>query len=139
MQGAVARDAVFVGIYSGGAWLAGSRGGCRCASTGFIDVHCDDYAMSGLNQRAARVIRIDSDDRPRRRRALQGAASAARSRAIRFRTSTHQLAVLVDRGGRELPIEPTYRRGDRCPATCRSCHRAIGRTLSLAVDHGRVA
>ena len=35
-----------------------------------------------------------------------------------------ELAVLVDRGGRELPIEATYAvRGSRSRATCRWCCR----------------
>ena len=96
MRGAVAFDAAFVGIYSGGAWIAE-----RLAASipgehpvGFIDVsfYRDDFAPTGLKpdveaHRAA-VRRRGRDDRAGRRRALHRAQRPRRDqRAVRLRPS----------------------------------------------------
>jgi pyrimidine operon attenuation protein / uracil phosphoribosyltransferase len=118
MQGAVACDAAFVGIYSGGAWLA-ERLVERLPGThrlGFIDVsyYRDDYALSGLKPNTKRTtlpFDVDGativlvDDVLYTGRSVR----AAINELFDFGRPDHiELAVLVDRGGRELPIEPTY-------------------------------
>ena len=118
MRASVAHDAAFVGIYSGGAWLAR-----RLASivpgdhpVGFIDVsfYRDDYNRSGLKANTRRselpfdvegatIVLVDDVLYTGRsvRAAINELFDYGRPAAI-------ELAVLVDRGGRELPIEPTY-------------------------------
>jgi len=118
MRGAVAYDAKLVGIYSGGAWiaerLAGMIGGEH--PVGFIDVsfYRDDYAQKGLRAKlasttlpfevaASRIVLVD--DVLYTGRTIRAALDAL----IDFgRPASVQLAVLVDRGHRELPIEAAY-------------------------------
>ena len=138
MRAGVAHDAAFVGIYSGGAWLAE-----RLASlvpgnhaVGYIDVsfYRDDYAKKGLKAGARRselpfdvagasIVLIDDVLYTGRstRAAINELFDYGRPAAI-------ELAVLVDRGGRELPIEPTYT-GARV-----ACSRALSIVLSRAAD-----
>src|SRR5882672_539466 len=118
MQGAVAHDAAFVGIYSGGAWLA-ERLAERLPGThplGFIDVsyYRDDYALSGLKpntRRTALPFDVDGativlvDDVLYTGRSVRAAINELFDYG---RPARIELAVLVDRGGRELPIEATY-------------------------------
>jgi len=114
MQGKVAPDAAFVGIYSGGAWVAErlvERLGAR--PLGFIDVayYRDDYARSGLKPNTRRTslpFEVDGativlvDDVLYTGRSVR----AAVNELFDFgRPERVELAVLVDRGGRELPIE----------------------------------
>src|ERR1043166_6821964 len=66
MRGAVAFDAAFVGIYSGGAWIAERLAALIPGnhSLGFIDVsyYRDDYARSGLKGGARRSeLKFDVD------------------------------------------------------------------------------
>ena len=118
MRATVLHDAAFVGIYSGGAWLAQ-----RLASmvpgrhpVGFIDVsfYRDDYNRAGLKPNTRRselpfdiegatIVLVDDVLYTGRsvRAAMNELFDYGRPAAI-------ELAVLVDRGGRELPIEPTY-------------------------------
>jgi pyrimidine operon attenuation protein/uracil phosphoribosyltransferase len=118
MRGAVAHDAAFVGIYSGGAWIAERLqalipGG---HALGFIDVsfYRDDYATSGLKggvRRTALPFNVDGativlvDDVLYTGRSVRAAVNELFDYG---RPACVELAVLVDRGGRELPIEPTY-------------------------------
>ena len=138
MRGAVAYDAAFVGIYSGGAWLAerlrrdaarrasgrlhrrvvlsrrlrdrtGLKGGARRTELPFdVDgatiVLVDDVLYTGRSVRAA-INELFDFGRPAR----------------------IELAVLIDRGGRELPIEPTY-----CGARL-----AVARDLSIVLSQRR--
>ncbi|HWD36843.1 MAG TPA: bifunctional pyr operon transcriptional regulator/uracil phosphoribosyltransferase PyrR, partial [Casimicrobiaceae bacterium] len=118
MHGAVAHDAAFVGIYSGGAWIAE-----RLATElpgdhklGFIDVayYRDDYEISGLKPNTRRtslpfdvsgatIVLVDDVLYTGR------SVRAAINELFDFgRPERIELAVLVDRGGRELPIEATY-------------------------------
>jgi pyrimidine operon attenuation protein/uracil phosphoribosyltransferase len=118
MRPAVAHDAAFVGIYSGGAWLAE-----RLAREipgehvlGFIDVsfYRDDYATTGLkggtkrseipfDVTGANIVLIDDVLYTGR------SVRAAINELFDFgRPAGIELAVLVDRGGRELPVEATY-------------------------------
>ena len=118
MRGAVAFDAKLIGIHSGGAWiaerLAKMLGGEH--AVGFIDgsFYRDDYATKGLRQKVAtttlpfevggsRIVLIDDVLYTGRsvRAAINELFDYGRPQSI-------ELAVLIDRGGRELPIEPTY-------------------------------
>ena len=118
MAPAVAHDAAFVGIYSGGAWIAERLAAMIPGAhpVGFIDVafYRDDYNRSGLKANARRTeLSFDVegativlvDDVLYTGRSVR----AAINELFDFgRPSRVELAVLVDRGGRELPIEPTY-------------------------------
>jgi pyrimidine operon attenuation protein/uracil phosphoribosyltransferase len=118
MRGAVAFDAKFVGLYSGGAWIAE-----RLAQTiegdhpvGYIDVsfYRDDFSRKGLKPEIKRtelpfevegatIVLVDD--------VLYTGRSVRAAINERFdfgRPARVELAVLVDRGGRELPIEATY-------------------------------
>ncbi|MFO1281133.1 MAG: bifunctional pyr operon transcriptional regulator/uracil phosphoribosyltransferase PyrR [Burkholderiales bacterium] len=142
MRAAVAHDAAFVGIYSGGAWVAE-----RLASlvpgdhpVGYLDVsfYRDDYAKKGLKAGArrsalpfdvagARIVLIDDVLYTGR------STRAAINELFDYgRPASIELAVLVDRGGRELPIEPTYS-GARV-----ACARSLNIVLARGVD-GRLA
>jgi len=146
MRGAVAHDAAFVGIYSGGAWIAE-----RLATMvpgnhplGFIDVsfYRDDYGSKGLkgggrssalpfDVSGATIVLIDDVLFTGRsvRAAINELFDYGRPAAI-------ELAVLVDRGGRELPIEADYTGARVAVARDLSValSRAEGGTLSLAVE-----
>jgi len=140
MRGAVAYDAALVGIYSGGAWLAERLAGILPGDhpVGFIDVsfYRDDYGSKGLRTKVettkmpfdvagSRIVLVDDVLYTGRsvRAAINEVFDYGRPDAI-------ELAVLVDRGGRELPIEATYV-GARI---------AVGRDLSIVLskaDDGR--
>src|SRR5947207_12439509 len=118
MRGAVAFDAAFVGIYSGGAWIAERLAKLIPGNhpLGFIDVsyYRDDYARTGLKGGARRSelpFDVDAativlvDDVLFTGRSVR----AAINELFDFgRPAGIELAVLIDRGGRELPIEPDY-------------------------------
>lgn len=118
MRGAVAHDAAFVGIYSGGAWLAERLPALVPGEhpVGFIDVsfYRDDYSRTGLkggSRRTALPFDVNGanivliDDVLYTGRSVR----AAINELFDFgRPARIELAVLVDRGGRELPVEPTY-------------------------------
>ena len=118
MAPAVAHDAAFVGIYSGGAWIAERLAKMLPGEhqVGFIDVsfYRDDYNRSGLKpntRRTALPFDVEGativlvDDVLYTGRSVR----AAINELFDFgRPAAIELAVLVDRGGRELPIEPTY-------------------------------
>ena len=142
MRAGVAHDAAFVGIYSGGAWLAE-----RLATlvpgdhpVGYIDVsfYRDDFASKGLKAGARRsdlpfdiggasIVLIDDVLYTGR------STRAAINELFDYgRPASIELAVLVDRGGRELPIEPAYV-GARV-----ACARALSIVLSRGSD-GKLA
>jgi pyrimidine operon attenuation protein / uracil phosphoribosyltransferase len=118
MRGAVAFDAAFVGIYSGGAWVAERLAALIPGNhpLGFIDVsyYRDDYARTGLKGGARRselkfevegatIVLVDDVLYTGR------SVRAAINELFDFgRPAKIELAVLIDRGGRELPIEPDY-------------------------------
>ncbi|MGI8896288.1 MAG: bifunctional pyr operon transcriptional regulator/uracil phosphoribosyltransferase PyrR [Casimicrobiaceae bacterium] len=118
MRGAIAFDAAFVGIYSGGAWLAERLAAMIPGEhpLGYIDVsfYRDDYARTGLKpgiKRSALPFDVEGativlvDDVLYTGRSVR----AAINELFDFgRPGRIELAVLIDRGGRELPIEPTY-------------------------------
>jgi pyrimidine operon attenuation protein/uracil phosphoribosyltransferase len=136
MAPAIAYDAALVGIYSGGAWLAERLAQMLPGEhpLGFIDVsfYRDDYNRSGLKPNARRTdIRFDVegasivlvDDVLYTGRSVR----AAMNELFDFgRPERIELAVLVDRGGRELPIEATYA-GERL---------AVARDLSIVLSRG---
>ncbi|MEO6748021.1 MAG: bifunctional pyr operon transcriptional regulator/uracil phosphoribosyltransferase PyrR, partial [Casimicrobiaceae bacterium] len=108
----------FVGIYSGGAWIAERLAKMLGQEhrVGFLDVsfYRDDYERAGLKANARRST-LDFD--------VAGATIVLvddvlfTGRSVRAainelfdygRPAAIELAVLVDRGGRELPVEATY-------------------------------
>ena len=118
MRGAVAHDAKLIGIYSGGAWIAERLADLLDGRhpVGYIDVsfYRDDYAQRGLRAKLAttslpfevgssRIVLVDDVLYTGRsvRAAINELFDYGRPESI-------ELAVLVDRGGRELPIEATY-------------------------------
>ena len=118
MRGAVAFDAKFVGIYSGGAWLADRLAQAIPGdhAVGYIDVsfYRDDFNRKGLKPEVKRtdlpfdvegatIVLVDDVLYTGRsvRAAINELFDYGRPQCI-------ELAVLVDRGGRELPVEATY-------------------------------
>ena len=136
MSGSVPHDAALVGIYSGGAWLAERLAKALPGDhpLGFIDVsfYRDDYATAGLkggtkrseipfDVAGARIVLIDDVLYTGR------SVRAAVNELFDFgRPAAIELAVLIDRGGRELPIEPTYV-GSRI---------AVARDLTVVLSRG---
>jgi pyrimidine operon attenuation protein/uracil phosphoribosyltransferase len=117
VRGLVAGDAALVGIWSGGAWLAerlqrdlGLPGRAGVISS---TLHRDDFSSRGL-------ARADATDLPfavEGRRIVLIDDVLYTGRTIRAvvnelydfgRPASVTLAVLVDRGGRELPISAAY-------------------------------
>jgi pyrimidine operon attenuation protein/uracil phosphoribosyltransferase len=118
MRGAVAFDAKFVGIYSGGAWIAQRLAQMIPGehALGYIDVsfYRDDFNRTGLKPALKRTdipFPVDGativlvDDVLYTGRSVRAAINELFDYG---RPARIELAVLVDRGGRELPIEPTY-------------------------------
>lgn len=118
MRGAVGLDAKLVGIHSGGAWLAERLAELLPGRppVGYIDVsfYRDDYAQKGLRAKVAkttlpfevgesRIVLVDDVLYTGRsvRAAINELFDYGRPQSI-------ELAVLIDRGGRELPIEAKY-------------------------------
>jgi pyrimidine operon attenuation protein / uracil phosphoribosyltransferase len=142
MRGAIAFDACFVGIHSGGAWLADRLAQMMPGShpVGYIDVsfYRDDFHRKGLKPEVKRtelpfdvegatIVLVDDVLFTGR------SARAAINELFDYgRPQKIELAVLVDRGGRELPIEPTY-----CGARL-AASRELSLVLSRA-DDGRLA
>jgi len=136
MRDVVAHDAAFVGIYSGGAWLAERLAAMIPGQhrVGFVDVsyYRDDYAKSGLKGGARRTeigFDVDGativlvDDVLYTGRSVR----AAVNELFDFgRPARVELAVLVDRGGRELPIQPDYV----------GVRLAVARNLSIELSKG---
>src|SRR5215510_3135695 len=118
MRGAVAHDARLVGIHSGGAWIADRLATMLPGDhpVGYIDVsfYRDDFNRKGLKPdvkrteipfevEGATIVLVDDVLYTGRsvRAAINELFDYGRPQRI-------ELAVLVDRGGRELPVEPTY-------------------------------
>ncbi len=118
MAASIASNAKLVGVYSGGAWLAD-----RLATeldgeheVGYIDVsfYRDDLSTSGLKSnvrstqmpfsvQGAHIVIVD--DVLFTGRSIRAAINTLFDFG---RPASVQLAVLVDRGGRELPIAADY-------------------------------
>jgi pyrimidine operon attenuation protein/uracil phosphoribosyltransferase len=110
-------DAALVGIWSGGAWLAErlTRDLQRGEAHGVISstLHRDDYRSRGLAGGDPTQLPFDVDGRT----IVLVDDVLYTGRTVRAvinelfdygRPAAVQLAVLVDRGGRQLPIEPLY-------------------------------
>jgi pyrimidine operon attenuation protein/uracil phosphoribosyltransferase len=142
MTGAVAFDARFVGIYSGGAWLADRLAQAIPGDhpVGYIDVsyYRDDFDRTGLKPAVRRseipfevagATIVLVDDVLYTGRSVRAAINELFDYG---RPAKIELAVLVDRGGRELPIDATYT-GARLAVA-----RGVSVVLSRAAD-GRLA
>ena len=118
MRGAVAFEARFVGIYSGGAWIAERLAQLIDGDhpVGYIDVsfYRDDFSRKGLKpeiKRSSLPFEVEGativliDDVLYTGRSVRAAINELFDYG---RPARVELAVLVDRGGRELPIEATY-------------------------------
>jgi len=118
MRGRIAADAGMIGIYTGGAWVAERLHRALGLATplGFLAVtlHRDDFGRIGLHRESRRsqipfavdgreIVLVDDVLHTGRtiRAALNELFDFGRPRAVR-------LAMLADRGGRELPIYPDY-------------------------------
>lgn len=118
MRASIAKDAALVGIFTGGAWVAERlhRALALPAPLGLLAVtlHRDDFGRIGLHRESRRsqipfpvdgreIILVDDVLHTGRtiRAALNELFDFGRPRAVR-------LAVLVDRGGRELPMCADY-------------------------------
>ncbi|MDR3323159.1 MAG: bifunctional pyr operon transcriptional regulator/uracil phosphoribosyltransferase PyrR [Zoogloeaceae bacterium] len=107
-----------VGIFSGGAWIAERLAELLNlpATTGSIDISCyrDDFAEKGLHPQV-RPTRIDFDVNGRRLILVDDVLYTGRTTRAALnelfdygRPAAVELAVLADRGGRELPVAPNY-------------------------------
>ena len=118
MRGAIAFDAKFVGIYSGGAWMAERLAQAIPGDhpVGFIDVsfYRDDFSRKGLKPEVKRTelpFEVEGativlvDDVLYTGRTVRAGIDALFDYG---RPARVQLAVLADRGHRELPIRPDY-------------------------------
>ena len=136
MRGAVAFDAKLVGIYSGGAWLAERLSEMLPSEhpVGYIDVsfYRDDYSKKGLRAKVERTdlpFEVDGgrivlvDDVIFTVRSVRAAINELFDYG---RPDAIELAVLIDRGGRELPIEATYV----------GARLSVARDLSIVLNRG---
>jgi pyrimidine operon attenuation protein/uracil phosphoribosyltransferase len=118
MRGKLSADAALVGIYSGGPWVAerlhAALGITVPVGTLAVTLHRDDFGFIGLHREARRsqipfpvdgreIILVDDILYTGRtiRAAINELFDFGRPRAVR-------LAVLIDRGGRELPVAPDF-------------------------------
>jgi pyrimidine operon attenuation protein / uracil phosphoribosyltransferase len=118
MRATIARDASVVGIFTGGAWVAERLHRALALPTPLgllaVTLHRDDFGRIGLHRESRRsqipfpvdgreVILVDDVLHTGRtiRAALNELFDFGRPRAVR-------LAILADRGGRELPMCPDY-------------------------------
>ncbi|TAL98912.1 MAG: bifunctional pyr operon transcriptional regulator/uracil phosphoribosyltransferase PyrR [Paraburkholderia sp.] len=111
---------VLAGIYSGGAWLAERLArDLKMASFGVVNValHRDDYAKRGLHVQASPTSLPFSVDRSRIVLVddVLGTGRTVRAALNELydygRPASVELAVLADRGGRELPIAARFTGG----------------------------
>ena len=112
-----ASGVVLAGIYSGGAWLAERLArDLKAPSFGVVNValHRDDYAKKGLHSQASPTSLPFSVDK---RRIVLVDDVLYTGRTIRAalnelydygRPASVELAVLADRGGRELPVAARF-------------------------------
>ncbi len=118
MRGKLAKDVALVGIYTGGVWVAErlhrALGLVPALGTLAVTLHRDDFGRIGLHREARRsqipfpvdgreIVLVDDVLHTGRtiRAALNELFDFGRPRAVR-------LAVLADRGGRELPVCPDF-------------------------------
>ena len=118
MKDAITPDAGMVGIYTGGMWVAERLHrilGCKVPlGTLAVTLHRDDFGRIGLHRESRRslipfpvdgreIILVDDVLHTGRtiRAALNELFDFGRPKAVR-------LAMLADRGGRELPVSPDW-------------------------------
>ena len=115
--GSLPVDTAIVGIHTGGAWVAealAARLGIRTVGSLAVTLHRDDFATRGLHPQrqttdisftveGAHILLVDDVLQSGRtvRAALNELFDFGRPRSIK-------LAVLIDRGGRELPFAADY-------------------------------
>ena len=140
MRGAIAPDAGLVGIYTGGAWVAErlhrQLGLATPLGVLAVTLHRDDFGVRGLHPEVRRSqIPFDVDGREvvlvddvlHTGRTVR----AALNELFDFgRPSVVRLAVLADRGGRELPVSADFM-GARVEV-------AAGEELVLSNENGRL-
>jgi pyrimidine operon attenuation protein/uracil phosphoribosyltransferase len=108
---------VLAGIYSGGAWLAERLArDLNVAGFGVVNValHRDDYAKKGLHAQASPTS-LPFDVNQRRILLVDDVLSTGRTVRAALnelydygRPASVELAVLADRGGRELPVAARF-------------------------------
>jgi pyrimidine operon attenuation protein/uracil phosphoribosyltransferase len=118
MRGSISPDAGLVGIFTGGAWVAERLHRVLGLATPLgslaVTLHRDDFGRIGLHRESRRsqipfpvdgreIVLVDDILHTGRtiRAALNELYDFGRPRAVR-------LAVLADRGGRELPVAPDF-------------------------------
>lgn len=118
MRGHLAQDAALVGIYTGGIWVAERLHRLLQLATPLgtlaVTLHRDDFGRIGLHREARRsqipfavdgreIVLVDDVLHTGRtiRAALNELFDFGRPKAVR-------LAILADRGGRELPVAPDF-------------------------------
>jgi len=115
VQRLLTADTALVGIWSGGAWLAERLAADLGLVAGTISsaMHRDDFGSRGLAK--ADHTQLPFDVNGRHIVLIDDVLYTGRTtRAVINelfdfgRPASVQLAVLVDRGGRELPIEPAF-------------------------------
>jgi pyrimidine operon attenuation protein/uracil phosphoribosyltransferase len=141
-------DAALVGIWSGGAWLAArlqaDLGHAGEAGVITSTLHRDDFAERGLSSGAGKTrlpFAIEGrhivlvDDVLHTGRTIRAVINELYDFG---RPASVTLAVLVDRGGRELPIEPAFAaaRVTLAPAQRLSLEQREGGRFAFAVEQG---
>ncbi len=142
MRPHVTPDTALVGLHTGGVWLAQRLHTLLGLSqpVGSLDVsfYRDDYAKRGLS-RDARASALPFDVEGRHLIIVDDVLHTGRTIRAALnelfdygRPACVELAVLVDRGGRELPVAPTYCASTiEVPAGSRAKLVQDGETLSL--------
>ena len=115
VQRLLTADTALVGIWSGGAWLAERLAADLGVAAGTISsaLHRDDFGSRGMAKADHTKLPFDVNDR--HILLIDDVLYTGRTtRAVINelfdfgRPASVQLAVLVDRGGRQLPIEPAF-------------------------------
>ena len=121
VTGALKTDSLLIGIQLGGVvvldYLMREIGVNVASATADISYHRDDFEIRGLAKRKKSTC-IDADIDGRHVILVDDVVQSGRTARAAVneiydfgRPKTVRLAVLVDRGGRELPIEPQFTGG----------------------------
>ncbi len=116
--GTLPTDTAIVGIHTGGAWVAERLhkmlGGAHPLGSLAVTLHRDDFAKRGLHP-TKKSTEIDFDVDGRHILLVDDVIYTGRSLRAALneifdfgRPASVKLAVLVDRGSRELPFQPDY-------------------------------
>jgi pyrimidine operon attenuation protein/uracil phosphoribosyltransferase len=141
MRPHVSAETALVGLHTGGVWLAQRLHGLLDLTqpAGSLDVsfHRDDYAKRGL-ARDARASALPFEVEGRHLILVDDVLHTGRTVRAALnelfdygRPARVELAVLIDRGGRHLPVAPTY-----CAATLAP---PPGSRIKLALDAGALS